>query len=186
MTAPSLRSFSDARRLRAAGESIKHLCFFARDVAETEGEAYVVVFDLDNQRYWLARASALDLGDLAQTVGIGAFGDAEESINTSAGQVQLTPSRVVGVLGQPRDMTRGSVMERIDVDRDGVVSGTVTGMDYILFGQRGTAEPASVYLTDSDGHGVVVDVPRDAARVQVRSLSDDEISELGLSAGGRA
>ncbi len=142
-----------------------------------------MVFDLDNQRYWLAHSSALEYGDLTQTIGIGAFEQEDDGTSRTSDPGELPPSRALGVLGQARDVTHGATLERIDVDREGTVSGTVSGMNYIVFGDQGTAEPSSLYLTDTDGRGVAVDVPRDAARLEVRSLSEDEISELDLRAG---
>jgi len=190
VTVPSMRAFTEGRRLRTAGDSFKSLCLFERDIASTEGENYIVVLDFENQQYWLAMATALDYNDLSQSVGIGAYGPEQETTTESAssdtattttntGEVTLNP-RVTGILGQPRSFGQGIVMARLDVDREGAVRSISSNIDYIQFYANGTAEPASVYLLNTNGDAVVVDVPLVAAQTRSRYLTDEELAATGL------
>ena len=47
---PSLRGFAGSTRLKSSGSAIRDMLHFARDMAVTEGTAYLVVFDLDQNR----------------------------------------------------------------------------------------------------------------------------------------
>lgn len=182
--APSLKAFSEGRKLNTAAESIRTLCLYARDAAIAEGEAFIVVFAFTDQSFWLAKEAALDSGDLGLTTGFAALGpDAEEEASESGTPVQMGPTR--GVLGRPQSMVKAVVLTRIDVDREGAVNTTVADFDYVTFRPDGTAEPASVYLVNADRRGAVVDIPLAAARVRARRLSEDEMSQAGLLTGAR-
>jgi type II secretion system protein H len=177
--APSLKAFSQSRKLKTAASSIRSLCIYARDSAMAEGEAYVVVFGFTEQLFWLAQEASLENGDLAQTFGRGAVGpDAQEEMAES-GQTSVGLTR--GVLGQQENIVNGVQLARIDVDRGGEIVTTITDYDYITFRPDGTAEPASVYLVNREDNGIVVDVPLAAARTKARSLSDQETESAGLS-----
>ncbi|MBT3267969.1 prepilin-type N-terminal cleavage/methylation domain-containing protein [Candidatus Poribacteria bacterium] len=181
--APSLRAFSEGRKLNAAADSVRGLCLYARDAAMAEGEAFVVVFDFTEQSFWLAKEAALEFGDLSATVGLGALGpDAEEeAAETGVAVGGAAAGLTRGILGRPQDMVKAVVLARIDVDREGAVNTTTVDFDYITFRPDGTAEPASVYFVNTDNRGAVVDVPLAAARTKARRLSQDEMSFAGLS-----
>jgi len=179
--APSLKAFSESRKLKTAASSIVSLCMYARDSAMTEGEAYIVVFGFSEQAFWLAQEASLDAGDLAQTSGLGAVGaDALEEMQET-GQTSVGLTR--GVLGQQETIVNAIQLARIDVDRGGEVVTTMIGYDYITFRPDGTAEPASVYLVNGEDAGIVVDVPLAAARTKARSLTDQEMESAGLLSG---
>jgi type II secretion system protein H len=179
--APSLKAFSASRKLKTAASSIRSLCIYARDSAMADGEPYVIVFGFTEQAFWLAQEAALEAGDLAQTYGMGAIGpDALEEMQET-GQSSVGVTR--GVLGQQEQIVQAVELARIDVDRGGEVTITMSDYDYITFRPDGTAEPASVYLVNGEGSGMVVDVPLAAARTRARSLSDQEVESAGLVSG---
>jgi prepilin-type N-terminal cleavage/methylation domain-containing protein len=181
--APSLKAFSEGRKLNAAADSVRALCLYARDAAMAEGETFVVVFDFSEQSFWLAKETALELGDLAATVGLGALGPEAEDEAAEAGQVSegASAGQTRGILGRPQQMVKSVVLSRIDVDRQGEVSTTTFDYDYITFRADGTAEPASVYFVNADNRGAVVDIPLAAARTKMRRLSQEELDYAGLS-----
>lgn len=182
--APSLKAFSEGRKLNTAADSIRALCLYARDAAMTEGEAFIVVFAFTEQSYWLAKEAALDSGDMSLTTGLGALGpEAEQEAAESGEVVQAGLTR--GVIGRPQSMVKAVQLARIDIDREGAVNTTISDYDFVTFRPDGTAEPASVYLVNADDRGAVVDIPLAAARVRTRRLSDDEMSQAGLSTGAR-
>lgn len=191
VTTPSMRAFTEGRRLRIAGDALRGLCLFARDVATTEGEDYLIVFDFESQRYWLAKGASLNYNDLSQSVGMGAYGpqttesssatDASSSATTTTenGEIVLD-SRVTGILGQPRALGEGIQLVRLDVERDGSVTSVASNLDYVEFFANGTAEPASIYLMNASGQGLVVDVPLIAAQTRSRLLTEEELAAAGV------
>lgn len=177
MTTPSLKSFSEGRKLRSATETVRNLCLVARDLAMTEKEAYVLVLDFDAQRYWLAKSAAVEeAGDLSLTLGAGAFGSGDEETET----VQVELERGANLLGQPRALPQAIRLERMDVDRDGSILSVIAGQDYVQFQPTGTAEPASIYFQNAETKRMVVDVPQEAARARARQLDEDEAATLGF------
>ena len=56
---PSLRGFAASTRLKSTAHAIRDTLNFARDMAITERAAYLVVFDLTANRYWLASNETL-------------------------------------------------------------------------------------------------------------------------------
>jgi prepilin-type N-terminal cleavage/methylation domain-containing protein len=204
LTSPALKAFSEGRRLRTSAESLQSLCLFARDVAITEQEDHIVVLDGPGQRYWLARASALEWGDLAETEGIGALGPEESETATTgstttsgagaaaAGGAGATSTsategvslRASGILGQARRLAQGVSIAEIVVDRGGTAEPTTSDMEYIRFYANGTAEPSSVYLVNTEGDGVVLEIPQVAARAGVRKLSDAEMGDRAFDVQG--
>ncbi|GIX07125.1 MAG: hypothetical protein KatS3mg115_1528 [Candidatus Poribacteria bacterium] len=178
LAAPSLRAFSENQKLQAAANSIQTLVLYAREMAATQREATVLVFDFTEGRYWLAKYDALEWGDLAQTVGLGAFGPSafEDSPTGEEPTISVQETR----FGKPRTLPRGVALLRIDVDREGTILSTTSGYEYIAFDTNGLAEPASLYLANVEGRVAVVDVPREAARARVRRLSAEQVAQLGL------
>lgn len=186
VTTPSMRAFTEGRRLRVAGEALRSLCLFARDIATTEGEDYLLVVDFESQRYWLAKGAALDANDLSESIGIGAYGLAESSSATDASAPTATTEndgivldpRVRGIVGQPRALGEGIRLVRLDVEREGSVNSVASNLDYVEFFADGTAEPASIYLMSTSGQGLVVDVPLGAAQTRSRLLAAEELEVL--------
>ena len=174
--APSFKTFSDKRKLDGAGEAIRSLSLFARDAAIAEKEPYIVVFDFIENRFWLAKGSALEYGDLAQTALLGAYGPEAEEMQPE----QLQTMRAHGVLGEPRENNPGVTIQRVDVEREGEIVSNALDYEYVLFNEDGTAEPASVYLMNEAGQAAVVDVWLRASRIDIRPLSEGDASSLGL------
>lgn len=189
VTSPSLRSFTEGRKLVSGGDALKGTCAFARDTATTEGVGYAVVLDLENARYWVAAEAALETFDLSETLGENAYGAEQEATTeetaaqTATATSPLRNPRVTGVLGVPHDLATSVRLFRVDVDREGEVTSVGEGYEYISFRPDGTAEPASVYLVNSENRVVVVDVPQNATRIETRVLAEDELASLGLEPG---
>ena len=57
---PALKGFAATRRLKASAATLQSLLTFARDMAITDRTTYLVVFDLDNDRYWLASSETFN------------------------------------------------------------------------------------------------------------------------------
>ena len=60
MSMPTLKGFAATRRLKASAYTLRSLLTFARDMAVTDRTAHLVVFDFDNERYWLASSETFD------------------------------------------------------------------------------------------------------------------------------
>ena len=65
---PSLRGFAASTRLKSTAHAIRDMLNFARDMAITERAAYLVVFDLAANRYWLASSETFNLADPSMPV----------------------------------------------------------------------------------------------------------------------
>ena len=170
--APSFKTFSEGRKLNSSGEAARSLALFARDAAMADGEPYIIVFDLTQHAFWLAKASALEYGDLAQTFNIGAFGPEAQEMQPE----EMIAMRAYGVLGELKETEDGVNIARVDVEREGAIVTGAVDYEYVQFNADGTAEPASVYLINSQNEAVVVDVWLRASRIDVRSTSAEEAS----------
>lgn len=174
VAAPSFKNFSDKRKLTTEGDSISSLAHYARDTAMADGEPYMIVFNLMEQTFWLAKASALEYGDLSMTMYIGAYGPEAEGMTPE----EMIGMRAHGILGEMREMDASVSIDRVDVEREGAIVSGAIDYEYVQFNADGTAEPASVYLLNNQSQAVVVDVWLRASRIDVRLLSENEASEL--------
>lgn len=57
---PTLKGFAVTRRLKSSAYTIRSLLTFARDMAITDRTAHLVVFDLDNDRCWIASSETFN------------------------------------------------------------------------------------------------------------------------------
>ena len=172
--APSFKSFSDKQKLQSAGGAVSSLGHYARDIAMADGEPYMIVFDLTQQTFWLAKASGLEYGDLSMTAYTGAYGPEAGNMTPE----EMVAARGHGVLGEMRETNAAVSIDRIDVEREGAIVSGATDYEYVQFNADGTAEPASVYLMNNQNQAAVVDVWLRASRIDVRMLSEGEASEL--------
>lgn len=174
IAAPSFKSFSEKRKLDSSGEAVRSLGLFARNAAIADKEPYMIVFDLTRHAFWLAKASALEYGDLSQTFDIGAYGPEAQEMQPE----QLLAMRASGILGETKETEANVQISRVDVEREGAIVSGALDYEYVQFNADGTAEPASIYLTNSQNEAIVVDVWLRASRIDVRDLSESEAAEL--------
>ncbi|MBD3180980.1 prepilin-type N-terminal cleavage/methylation domain-containing protein [Candidatus Poribacteria bacterium] len=188
-TVPWMRTFAESNRLRSSARSIRSLMEFARTSSVTQRTEYVVLFDIENQEYWLSLLELLEAGSDGTVVGdmsrtsltdsLDALAQSNEVplANDDEGLGETTFSRTGGVLGIPKQPSGGIEISRIISSRSSDREG---GYNYIVFRPDGTAEDFEIYLSSSSGRVYMVSVTRTTGRTNIKELIDEEKEELGL------
>ena len=190
-TVPWMKNFAESTRLRSTARGMRSLMEFARSSAVTQRTEYVVIFDSEQQEYWLSRLDLLEQGsgnavtDASRTSLADSLQSLEESdeesdenTNEDSEKYEGTYSRTGGVLGIPRELPASiDIVQMASVRTDNV--GT-TGTQYIIFYPDGTAEDFEIYLQSQSGKILLISVAQATGRAGIRELTDEEINELGL------
>lgn len=188
---PALKGFVTTRRLKSTAYTLRSLLTFARDMAVTDRTAHLVVFDLDNERYWLASSETFDPSNpltsalTAQNSTVVAA--AQNNINrtpvfstgTSTSQGPLTRSS--GILGVPQLMEQNVTLTAMVTNHNGRTVQVDSGVEYIYFSPTSTSEDTFVYLQNSRNQVMSVTVEAASGRVFVRQLTSQEIEMLGFA-----
>ncbi len=191
---PALKGFVTTRRLKASAYTLRSLLTFARDMAVTDQTTHLVVFDFDNNRYWLASSETFDPSNpLTSTLtaqNSTAVAAAQNNINrnsglqtlptagTSASQVPL--ARSSGILGVPYSMEQHVTLATMVTNHNGRTVQVDSGVAYIYFSPTSTSEDAFVYLRNTRNQIMSVTVEAASGRVRVRQLTSQEIEMLGF------
>ncbi|MXV83781.1 prepilin-type N-terminal cleavage/methylation domain-containing protein [Candidatus Poribacteria bacterium] len=194
LSMPTLKGFAATRRLKASASTLRSLLTFARDMAVTDRTAHLVVFDFDNQRYWLASSETFDPSNpltsalTAQNSTVVAA--AQNNINTNSGFQTLptagTPTsqgpltRSSGILGVPEPMEQNVTLTAMVTTRNGRTVTVDSGVAYIYFSPTSTSEEALVYLQNTRNQVMTVTVEAASGRVRARQLTSQEIEMLGF------
>lgn len=191
---PTLKGFVTTRRLKASAYTLRSLLTFARDMAVTDQTTHLVVFDFDNDRYWLASSETFDPSNpltsalTAQNSTVVAA--AQNNINrnsglqtrptagTSASQVPL--ARSSGILGVPYSMEQNVTLATMVTNHNGRTVQVDSGVAYIYFSPTSTSEDAFVYLRNTRNQIMSITVEAASGRVRVRQLTSQEIEMLGF------
>jgi len=170
---PAMRGFAASRRLKSSAQSIADTFSYARDMAITERTTYLVVFDIGNNRYWLASSETFD----AQNP-IASAGRVAAATTTQGGQP--TVSRTGGVMGIAKPLNDGITITAFSTTNNGVIQNLSTGVDYVYFTPTATSVNTVVYLQNVREHFIAVNVEASTGRNSIQKLSSDEIQSLGL------
>ena len=191
---PTLKGFVTTRRLKASAYTLRSLLTFARDMAVTDQTTHLVVFDFDNNRYWLASSETFDPSNpltsalTAQNSTVVAA--AQNNINrnsglqtrptagTSASQVPL--ARSSGILGVPYSMEQNVTLATMVTNHNSRTVQVDSGVAYIYFSPTSTSEDAFIYLRNTRNQIMSVTVEAASGRVRVRQLTSQEIEMLGF------
>lgn len=187
---PTLRGFAVTRRLKASAYTIRSLLTFARDMAITDRTPYLVVFDLDNGRCWLASsetfnpstplASALTAQN--STAATAAQNNTNGNPLTTTNSVQQTLTRTGGILGVPNPMEQDVTLVAMITNQNGRTLEVNSGVGYIAFSPNATSEQALVYLRNTRNQIMSVAVEAASGRVTVQQLAPEDIETLGFEA----
>ena len=187
---PTLKGFAVTRRLKASAHAIGSLLTFARDMAITDRTAHLVVFDLDNDRCWLASSetfnpsSPLASALTAQNSTAANASTTNTSVNplatTNAAQQAGTFTRAGGILGVPYPMEKNVVLAAMVTNQNGRTTQSDSGVGYIYFSPTATSQESLIYLQNSRNQIMSVAVEAASGRVTVRQLTTEEIETLGL------
>ena len=186
---PTLKGFAATRRLKASAYTLRSLLTFARDMAITDRTVHLVVFDLDNGRYWLASSETFNPSDpLRSTLtaqNSTALAALQNNINgtvpTTGNSVQQKPLvRTSGILGVPYTMEQNVTLASLVTNRNGRIVQVDSGVAYIYFTSNATSEETLVYLRNSRNQIMSVTVEAASGRVRVRQLAPEETEMLGF------
>lgn len=190
---PALKGFSATRRLKASAATLRSLLTFAGDMAITDRTTYLVVFDLDNDRYWLASSETFNpsspLRSALTAQNSTALATVQSNINittatrtTTGNAVQQNPlSRVSGILGVPHSVEQNVTLAAIVTNSSGRAVQADSGVAYIYFSPNATSEETLVYLRNSRSQIMSVTVEAASGRVRTRQLVPAEIEMLGFT-----
>jgi prepilin-type N-terminal cleavage/methylation domain-containing protein len=194
IAAPSLRNLAPSSRLKSSAREIQSLLTYARDVAMTENVSYLVVFDLDEQRYWLTSSENFDAENATSSLATASSSAISSSQqNTSTGEEgsseeEISSSRTVMIAGVPRKPATGVEISAINITHDySSVANTIsnnsnpelnateitTGTEYIYFTSKGTSEDMVLYLQDKTSKMMSVRVKQKTGQVSIRKESQD-------------
>ena len=187
---PALKGFAVTRRLKASAHTIRSLLTFARDMAITDRTAHLVVFDLDNNRCWLASgetfnpSSPLASALTAQNSTVVNASTPNTNVNplaTTNSAQQETSNRAGGILGVPYAMEKNVVLAAMVNNQNGRTAQSDSGVGYIYFSPTATSQASLIYLQNSRNQIMSVAVEAASGRVTVRQLTTEEIETLGFS-----
>ena len=187
---PTLKGFAATRRLKASAYTIRSLLTFARDMAVTDRAAHLVVFDLDNERCWLASSETFNPSTplasalTAQNSTVGAASATNTSGNplatTNAGQ-PATLARAGGILGVPYPMEDSVTLAAMVTNQSGRTVQVDSGVAYVYFSPNATSEEALIYLQNTRNQVMSITIEPASGRVTVRQLAAEDIETLGFA-----
>lgn len=191
---PSLRGFAGSTRLKSTAHAIRDMLNFARDMAITERTAYLVVFDLGANRYWLASSETFNLTDLSTplTASSSSLQPAQQPTadqGTAALQQPSSPIRsgfkatlrTNAILGIPQKPGSNVNLERMITNHNFQTIQIDTGVDYIYFSPTGSSEDTVLYIQDRRGEAMSITVENATGRVRVQKINSQQLEALGLA-----
>ncbi|MDE0636538.1 MAG: prepilin-type N-terminal cleavage/methylation domain-containing protein [Candidatus Poribacteria bacterium] len=170
---PAMRGFAASRRLKTSAQAIADTFAFARDMAITERNTHLVVFDVGNNRYWLASSETFDVQNP-----VASAGRAANTATTANGQAVI--SRTSGIMGIPRPLSQGITIAAVVTTRNGVTQQLTSGVDYVYFSPTSTSVDTSLYLQNVRGNVTAIVVEATTGRASIREMSPEEIQTLNL------
>jgi len=185
---PWMKSFAETTRLRSASRGIRSLMSFAQSCAVTQRTEYVVLFDANENEYWLSLLELLDSESgstvidssresLTESLDYVTEMNASELAEDEDGELQGSLSRTGGILGIPKEIAGGIQILQITSPR---TSSEISDVDYVTFFPDGTAEDFEIYLQNKSGRTFLLTVAQATGRIAIGELSALEVEELGL------
>ena len=171
---PVLRGFAQTRRLKTSARAIGDTLGFARDMAITEKNTHLVVFDIDGNRYWLASSETFDIQNPCS------FCRKNYRIRSTANGQQVMVARTDGVMGIPRPLNRGITIAAIVTTNNGVNQQIISGVDYVYFSPIATSVDTVVYLRNTDDDVIAITVEAATGRSSIQELTPQQIQTLDL------
>ena len=170
---PVLRGFAQTRRLKTSARAIVDTLGFARDMAITEKNTHLVVFDIDGNRYWLASSETFDIQNPAASAG-------RATNSATANGQQVMVARTDGIMGIPRPLNRGITIAAIVTTNNGVNQQIISGVDYVYFSPIATSIDTVVYLRNIDDDVISITVEAATGRSSIQELTPQQIQTLDL------
>ena len=179
-TMPSLRGFAGSTRLKSSASAIRDMLHFARDIAITEGTTYLVVFDLDQNRYWLASSETFVVSDLTASLIANGSNAINQTEVRSSELSQPAVSRTSMILGIPQKPNHNISLSQMVINHNSQTRHIHSGIDYIYFSPTGSSEELILYIQDQDANVVSISVEAASARVRIQDVGAEESEALGV------
>ena len=179
-TMPSLRGFAGSTRLKSSASAIRDMLHFARDIAITEGTTYLVVFDLDQNRYWLASSETFVVSDLNASLVANGSNAINQTEVRSSELSQSTVSRTSMILGIPQEPNHNITLSQMVINHNSQTRHIHSGIDYIYFSPTGSSEELILYIQDQDANVVSISVEATSGRVRIQDVGAEESEALGV------
>ncbi len=173
---PSLRGFAASTRLKSTAHAIRDMLNFARDMAITDRAAYLVVFDLAANRYWLASSETFNLADPSTP-------QPTQQPTTNQGTTELaqtSPLRTNAILGIPQQLGHNVSLARMITNHNLQHNQIDTGVDYIYFSPTGSSEDTVLHIQDQQGQAMSITVENATGRVRLQKINSQQLEVLGL------
>jgi prepilin-type N-terminal cleavage/methylation domain-containing protein len=178
ITMPSLRGFAASTRLKSSARAVRDMLNFARDMSITERTAYFVVFDFDQNHYWLASSETFNVENpSASSI------TSPSSSSLQAASLQTTPLRTSTILGVWQEFSQNVSLVRMITNHNLRTAQVDAGVDYIYFSSTGSSEDTTLYIQDRRGKVMSIAVANATGRVHLQELDSQQSEELGLSVG---
>jgi prepilin-type N-terminal cleavage/methylation domain-containing protein len=171
ISAPSMRGFAASRRLKTSARTITDTLSFARDMAITERTTHLVVFDITNNRFWLASSETFDIQNPAASQG--------RATTASTGQ-RAAVSRTGGVMGIPKSLGQGVTLLALTTSHNGPTQQITSGVDYVYFTPISTSADTVIFLQNVRENMISITVEAATGRASVQPMSPEQIQTLGL------
>ncbi|MCE2395194.1 prepilin-type N-terminal cleavage/methylation domain-containing protein [Candidatus Poribacteria bacterium] len=182
---PSLRGFAASTRLKSTAHAIRDMLNFARDMAITERAAYLVVFDLTTNRYWLASNETFNLGDPSTplTASSSSLRPAQQPTADQGNTTlqQMSPSRTNAILGIPQKPGHNVSLARMITNHNFQTIQINTGVDYIYFSPTGSSEDTVLYIQDQRSKTMSITVENATGRVRLEKINSQQLETLELT-----
>ena len=173
ISAPSMRGFAASRRLKTSARAIADTLSFARDMAITERTTHLVVFDITNNRFWLASSETFDIQNPASSQGRAA------NATASTGE-RAAVSRTGGVMGIPKSLGQGVTLLALTTSHNGPTQQITSGVDYVYFTPISTSADTVIFLQNVRENMIAITVEAATGRASVQPMSPEQIQTLGL------
>ena len=187
ITMPSLRGLAVSTRLRSAAHAIRDMLHFARDMAVTEQTAHLVVFDLDQNRYWLASSETFAAKDVASSSITNPSNNINQavSVTQTSEMTQSTVSRTSMILGVPKKASHNISFSKMVTNHNSQTTQINSGADYIYFSPTASSEDTTLYIQDQKGKAMSITVEAATGHVRIQDVGTEESEALGLSLTAR-
>ena len=180
VTMPSLRGFAGSTRLKSSASAIRDMLHFARDIAITERTTYLVVFDLDQNLYWLASSETFVVSDLTASLVANGSNAINQTEVRSSELSQPAVSRTSMILGIPQEPNHNISLSQMVINHNSQTRHIHSGIDYIYFSPTGSSEELILYIQDQDGNVVSISIEAASARVRIQDVGAEESKALGV------
>ena len=176
---PAMKGFASSRRLKTSARAIVDTLSFARDMAITERNTHLVVFDITGNRFWLASSETLDIQNPLSSAGRSSTPTPVPATTPGQGN-QILVSRTGGVMGIPRPLQKSVSFASIVTNHNGTYQRLTTGADYAYFTPTSKSSETIIYLQNTNGNAISISVEGSTGKVSMELMTPEQIETLGI------